>query len=160
MVIEKVSCFPHEGSPEVIPGSPADGDLVRITSAAGVAYQHYTAPSDPPPPQPRDLTFGQFQDLCYNAEDGGALGRVAAPEGTLEEQEMAGMWRYGEIELAVEAAASTPLGRSVFTRYQGGMSSGFVYNKAVSLLVVLVGMEILSADELDAVIAAWPVGNG
>lgn len=46
--IVKVSCFPNEGTPEVIDGSPAAGDLVRITTPTGaVIYERYTPPSDP-----------------------------------------------------------------------------------------------------------------
>lgn len=46
--IVKVSCFPNEGTPEVIEGSPSAGDIVRITTPAGaVIYERYTPPSMP-----------------------------------------------------------------------------------------------------------------
>ena len=46
--IEKVSCFPNEGTPEVIAGNPAQGDLVRITTTTGaVIYKRYTPPQPP-----------------------------------------------------------------------------------------------------------------
>ncbi len=44
--IEKVTCFPNDGTPQVIAGSPVTGDLVRITTASGaVVYERYTAPA-------------------------------------------------------------------------------------------------------------------
>lgn len=61
ITIERVSCFPNEGDPEVIPGEPQDGDLVRAASDDGatVVYQRYSRPqiqpesADPvPAPQP------------------------------------------------------------------------------------------------------------
>lgn len=49
--IVKVSCFPNEGTPEVIDGSPSAGDLVRITTPTGaVIYERYTPPSAPETP--------------------------------------------------------------------------------------------------------------
>lgn len=55
-MIERVSCFPNEGTPEVIPGEPQDGDIVRIN---GSVYQRYKAPVEAPPadtPMPPTLT--------------------------------------------------------------------------------------------------------
>jgi len=57
--IEKVSCFPNEGTPEVIAGDPVDGDLVRITSGTVIIYQRYTVPVAPTP-QPRVLSKTEF----------------------------------------------------------------------------------------------------
>lgn len=61
--LEKVTCFPSRGTPEVIPGDPVAGDLVRITNGSSVAYQHYTPQPLPPVPsqtEGRDLTWGEF----------------------------------------------------------------------------------------------------
>lgn len=46
--IVKVSCFPNEGTPVVVDGDPAAGDIVRITTNTGaVVYQRFS----PPPAQ-------------------------------------------------------------------------------------------------------------
>ena len=51
--IEKISCFPNEGEPQVIAGEPAAGDLVRITTDSGaVICERYTPPVILEPPQP------------------------------------------------------------------------------------------------------------
>ncbi len=69
--MERVSCFPNEGDPEVIPGEPVDGDIIRVTTGDTVLYQRYTAPVETPPPAPApvSLTKAQFLDL-YAANDG------------------------------------------------------------------------------------------
>lgn len=43
--MEKVSCFPNEGTPEVLAGPIVDGDIVRV----GTAYFRYKATSNPQP---------------------------------------------------------------------------------------------------------------
>lgn len=44
MSIVKVSCFPNQGTPEVIQGTPQDGDIVRITGSNGsVVYERFTS---------------------------------------------------------------------------------------------------------------------
>lgn len=48
MEIVKVSCFPNEGAPQVLPGDPDAGDIVRITNGASVVYERFTpSPSAP-----------------------------------------------------------------------------------------------------------------
>lgn len=42
MAIERVTCFPNEGTPEVIPGDPQQGDIIRIVGTQN--YQRYKAP--------------------------------------------------------------------------------------------------------------------
>lgn len=41
--IVKVSCFPNEGTPVVIPGDPVAGDIVRVTTSTGaVIYERFS----------------------------------------------------------------------------------------------------------------------
>lgn len=105
-----------------------------------------------------DLTFGQFQDLCYNDTDGGALGRLLGPEQTISVQFALGGDRYGDIVAAVEAAgASGGLGKAALERYKGAVSSGFRYNTTYTFLALLVDLTILEEEEFDAIIDAWPL---
>lgn len=68
-LIQKVTCFPNEGAPQVIEGDPAPGDIVRITTPSGtVAYQRYTPPELLAPlvaseTDGRDLTWDEFLDV-------------------------------------------------------------------------------------------------
>lgn len=48
MAIERVTCFPNEGTPEVIPGDPQQGDIIRIVGTQN--YQRYKEPRSFPPP--------------------------------------------------------------------------------------------------------------
>lgn len=49
--IEKVTCFPNEGLPQIIAGAPQAGDLVRITTPSGaVIFERYTPLEAPPAP--------------------------------------------------------------------------------------------------------------
>ena len=60
-MIERVTCFPNEGTPEVVPGDPQAGDIVRID---GKIYQRYMPPSETPAPlEARTLTWDQFLDV-------------------------------------------------------------------------------------------------
>ena len=64
VTIEKVSCFPNEGTPQVVAGSPQQGDLVRITNTNGtVIYERYTPPAAPPSPQPKILRSDEVLGL-------------------------------------------------------------------------------------------------
>lgn len=76
MIIEKVSCYPNEGTPEVIAGDPVDGDLVRITNGSAVIYQRYTSPPPPPTPKPIVMTDKQFRK--YAATQLGSNAAVGA----------------------------------------------------------------------------------
>jgi len=70
-IIEKVSCFPNEGAPEVIAGDPQLGDLVRIITPTGaVIYERYTPPAIPSPPQPKKsgLSGDEFHALFTQQE--------------------------------------------------------------------------------------------
>jgi len=109
-----------------------------------------------PPAVYQDLTFGEFQDLCYNPIDGGALGRLLEPEGSVPEQFFAGMARYGDIVTAVEAAgAGGGLGKAALQRYQGALSSGFKHATTDTFLGMLVSMTILEQSEFSAIMDAW-----
>ncbi|CAB4165256.1 hypothetical protein UFOVP823_23 [uncultured Caudovirales phage] len=60
--MERVTCFPNEGTPEVIPGEPQLGDIVR----SGTAYFRYTPPSEPET-TPIPLSKLEFVDLAQSA---------------------------------------------------------------------------------------------
>ena len=76
--IEKVSCFPNEGTPQVIPGDPQAGDIVRITTSHGCEiYERYTPPAAPPGPQPTVLSWGALASYLIGLLGGGATGRAA-----------------------------------------------------------------------------------
>lgn len=76
--IVKVSCFPNEGTPQVIAGDPQQGDIVRITTGGGaVIYERYTPPAPPPVPQPKILSWGDLASYLIGLLGGGATGRAA-----------------------------------------------------------------------------------
>ena len=68
--IEKVSCFPNEGTPQVIAGDPVLGDLVRITTGNTVIYERYTPPAAPPVATAKTarLSWDEFRKLFTDAE--------------------------------------------------------------------------------------------
>jgi hypothetical protein len=74
MIIEKVTCFPNEGTPEVIPGNPQQGHLVRITTDSGaVIYERFTVQT-PLPAVPITMTDKQFR--AYAAQRLGSASAV------------------------------------------------------------------------------------
>lgn len=79
-MIEKVSCFPNEGTPQIISGSPVDGDLVRITTGATVIYQRFTSQQAAPGPQPFTLNRDAFRKHIRTA-----LGGNGGAKTTLQE---------------------------------------------------------------------------
>jgi hypothetical protein len=67
-IIEKVTCFPNEGVPQVIDGEPSSGDLVRIkTDSGAVIYERYTPPDNaiyaPSQTEGRNLKWGEFLEI-------------------------------------------------------------------------------------------------
>jgi hypothetical protein len=134
---------------------PADYMPKRYVYADG-AFTQALDWIDPTPQKSttkREITFGVFQDLCYNAVDGGALGRVAVPAGSIEEQFYGGAARFGAIVKAVETDTSDT-GKAAWQRYQGGMVSGFEYERTIQFLVMIAGY--MEDGELAAISAAWP----
>lgn len=82
-MIERVSCFPNEGTPVVIPGEPADGDLVRVTNGSSVIYQRYTVDPGNSPPSKRWDAF-DFKSRFTVAERK-AIRLAAASNGDVED---------------------------------------------------------------------------
>lgn len=110
-------------------------------------YVFPTLPS-PQPPGKKELTFGQFQKLCY-----GALGGVVTPGGSMQQQFVSGMTRYGAIVKAVEND-NTNMGKASLEQYFNGKINGFSYENTIQFLGMLEG--VLTPDELGAIMAAWP----
>jgi len=143
MIIEKVSCFPNEGTPQVIAGTPAAGDLVRITltiQADGVDSVQYSRYSPPPAPSTNAaiLSKTQYMDHCFAQFGGETTGRL----------------RYGAIMKA--ARASTNDGVVVSLEYYKGATS-VEKDSATVFLALLVSAAICTQQEADAVINNWPM---
>jgi hypothetical protein len=108
-IIERVSCFPNEGEPEVIGGDPIAGDLVRITTDSGtVIYERYTphVPHTPDPTKGRNITMGDFLKIGY------AIGLADQIDATLVSMPSLGMFlqqyvTHAGIEFA-DATSSQP----------------------------------------------------
>lgn len=137
--IEKVTCFPNEGTPQVIPGDPADGDLVRVTFGKSVAYQRYTAPV-PPTPTPIILTKTAFQDYAVSQLGGG----------------LTGMARFTAIMDATRDSASGSV-RFAFARYEA--ADRFEKTNTETLTAVMAADNTtghLTDAERTAILNNWP----
>lgn len=112
-IIEKVTCFPNKGTPDVIPGDPVAGDLVRITNGGSVVYQHYTPPQSPPAPKPIVMSDKQFRKFAAqqlgSSADVGAIWK-AANDSTDSDVKFALMaWSKADTFEKSEVAALTTL---------------------------------------------------
>jgi hypothetical protein len=145
LVANDVSIANYEGA---LPSQFKSDNSHTWNGTAPVATA-YVFPTPEPPPVPKaDLTFGQFQDLCY-----AALGAVADPEASAEERFVLGGSRYGEIVQAVYAD-TTAFGKAIQERYDGAKASGFVYDTTVTFLVMIAAH--LEEGEFEAIIGSWP----
>lgn len=131
-MIERVTCFPNEGTPEVIPGPPSPGDIVRSDGS----YYRYTAPPGPPTPQPRVLTWGELAAYLIGLLGGGAAGRAA----------------LGAIIASCQAGTNND---KFFAVYFQGQT---IFTKAEFTGVLAdVSVGIVSAPQKTAVGNSWPV---
>lgn len=137
-MIERVSCFPNEGTPVVIPGDPVTGDLVRITTDSGaVIYERYTVPSLPPDPSPRILSKTGFQDYAVSKLGGG----------------QSGMERFTEIMDATRDSASGAV-RFCFARYEAAVT--FAKEQVAGFTQVMVGAGVMTSNERASILDGWP----
>lgn len=139
MIIEKVSCFPNEGSPSVIPGDPQDGDLVRVTVGSSVVYQRYAAPAAYVP-KPRTLSKTAFQDYAVSQLGGG----------------LTGMGRFTAVMDATRDSASGAV-RFAFARYEAAQT--FEKANTETLTAVMVADSTtghLTESERTAILDNWP----
>jgi hypothetical protein len=140
--IVKVSCFPNEGTPEVIAGEPQAGDLVRITTSGGaVIYERYTPPAAPPSPTPRVLSKTAFQDYAVTQLGGGTTG----------------MARFTEIMDATRTSESGAV-RFAFSRYEA--ADKFEKTNTATLTAIMAAdtatVGHITDDERDAILENWP----
>lgn len=143
MKIEKVSCFPNEGTPEVIPGDPQAGDLVRITTnTRAEIFERFTPPPPPPAPLPRILSKTAFQDYAVSQLGGG----------------LNGMARFTEIMDATRDSSSGAA-RFAFARYEAAQT--FEKDNTETLTAVMAADTTaghLTAAERTSIIENWPNG--
>lgn len=139
--IEKVSCFPNEGTPEVIPGDPQAGDLVRITTDNGAEiYERYTPPAAQADPLPRILSKTAFQDYAVSQLGGGVVG----------------MARFTQIMDATRDSSSGAV-RFAFARYEAAVT--FEKQNTALLTQIMAGdatVGHLTGAERLAIIDNWP----
>ena len=143
MIIEKVSCFPNEGTPQVIAGTPSAGDLVRITltkDADGIDSVQYCRYSPPPAPttNPKILSKTEYQDHCFSQLGGGSTGMV----------------RYGAIMKAARSSNNDGV-VACMERYEAANSVEKA--NAQIFIAFLVSAAIATQQEADAVINNWPM---
>lgn len=70
LLVQKISCMPGEGIVEVVPGTPAAGNTVRITTPrGGTVYERcYTPPvTNESLPEFKTLSGSQFIAICAAA---------------------------------------------------------------------------------------------
>ncbi len=148
--IVKVSCYPNEGTPQVIAGDPQAGDLVRITTASGaVIYERFTPAPSSPGTRPLVLSATGFMDA--------AIAGLRTANGSTQAAAEA---RFQEIiEGANNFAGSTEIAkriRYVHERY----AKATTFNKAVVVGMLALfrsaGVASLTADEETGMLAAWP----
>ena len=140
--IVRVSCFPNEGTPEVLAGDPQLGDVVRITTANGaVIYERHTPPAAPPPPRPRVLSKTGFQDYVVSQIGGGATG----------------MARFTEIMDATRDSSSGAV-RYAFARYEAAQTFEKENTSALtSIMAADSETGHLTAEERTAILDNWPL---
>lgn len=135
--MEKVSCFPNEGTPEVLPGPIADGDIVR----EGTAYFRYKAPREIIP-APRVLSKTAFQDYAITQLGNG----------------LTGMARFTTIMDATRDSTNAAV-RFAFSRYEAAQT--FEKENTATLTAVMAADSTtghLTDAERAAILDNWPVG--
>lgn len=139
--IVKVSCFPNEGTPEVIDGTPSQGDIVRITTNTGaVIYERYTPPAEPPAAKPRVLSKTSFQDYAVSQLGGGATG----------------MARFTTIMDATRDSVSGAV-RFAYARYEAAQTFEKENTSALtSIMAADSQVGHITTDERAAIVANWP----
>lgn len=133
--MEKVSCFPHEGTPVVLDGPIVDGDLVRV----GTTYFRYKAPRDPQP-VPLVLSKTAFQDYAVSQLGNG----------------LTGMARFTTIMDATRDSTNAAV-RFAFARYEAAQT--FEKENTSTLTAVMAADSTtghLTDAERDAIIGNWP----
>lgn len=138
--IVKVSCFPNDGDPEVIPGAPQAGDLVRITTDTGAQIYERYSPPQPQAVAPRVLSKTAFQDYAVSQLGGG----------------LTGMARFTAIMDATRDSASGAV-RFAFARYEAAAT--LEKSNTATLTSVMAADTTtghLTDDERTAIIGNWP----
>jgi hypothetical protein len=138
--IVKVSCFPNEGTPEVIEGDPQQGDIVRITTDGAEIYERYTPPQNSAS-TPRVLSKTAFQDHAVSQLGGGATG----------------MARFTEIMDATRNSESGAV-RFAFARYEAAQT--FEKTNTATLTAIMAADTStaghITSEERDAILENWP----
>lgn len=102
--IVKVSCFPSDGTPQVLDGNPEAGDIVRITTAGGsVVYERFTPQPQSPSARPVILSKTAFQDYAVAQLGGGTTGMArftAIMDATRDSQSGAVRFAFARYEAA------------------------------------------------------------
>lgn len=139
--VVKVSCFPNDGTPEVIEGSPVLGDIVRITTTTGaVIYETYTPPPTPGPRPPSVLSKTAFQDYAVTQLGGG----------------LTGMGRFTEIMDATKNSSAGAV-RFAYSRYEA--ANTFEKENTSQLTAVMAADNTeghLTEQERTAILDNWP----
>lgn len=140
MEIVKVSCFPNEGAPQVLPGDPDAGDIVRITNGASVVYERFTPSPSAPTAKPFIFSKTAFQDHAVAQLGGGLIG----------------MGRFTAVMDATRDSASGAV-RFAYARYQAAQT--FEKTNTASLTAVMAAdtqTGHLTTDERTAILDNWP----
>jgi hypothetical protein len=139
-MLEKVSCFPNEGTPAVIAGAPQDGDLVRIVGTQ--QYYRYLTPAVAVPSAPRVFDWAGMNAYLVGLLGGGDAG-TAALQALLE----AARDRVG-------TTANDKLTRYFYTWFLG--STSFTKADTAARLVALVATSVVTQNQANAVATNWP----
>lgn len=100
-------------------------------------------------PVPRVLDAADFSELCY-----AALGALALPDGSAEDQALAGIARFGAILKAVRADTSDSV-VAANDRYESSKAANRFAKDKVAQFFGLIAAHI-TAPETAAILASWP----
>lgn len=126
--MERVTCFPNEGTPQVIPGAPQEGDIIRTPDGD---YFRYYAPVEP---TPVPVVLDDLEFLRHAASQ-------LSPS------------RVVEIEEAFRDSANKEL-RYAWKEYDKAKS--FTKDKVTEFLSAGSEAGILTAQERNLVLDNWP----
>lgn len=99
---------------------------------------------------PRVLNGADFANHCY-----AQLGALQLPDGTSDQQLMAGVARRGAILLACKNTAD-PATFEVYTRFMKADAYVFDDNRTLMQVIGPAGSGIVTAQEAAAIIGNWP----
>src|SRR4051812_21854629 len=134
--IDKVTCFPNEGTPQIINGTPSQGDIVRITTINGsVIYERYTPMPAPAAPA---VVYKEVRKWEFATFASTAVGSNATFGGIVK-------------------ACRDSVDNAVIGAYELFKSqSTLTYNEASALLTLLVAKSVVTAQQKTDILAAWP----